>query len=198
MRFVAAIFSLLALTACANTAQVSTKLVGIDGLEISKTSDGANILESYTVSSDINEKADLPFCIASNLKNESVFVKGSATGHVGAYSGRYYQTESARTVGGGEVISYSSKDGDKVVATGTTEYNASMIVVRSVKFQLVATKQNGSVKLVFSPIEQAQLDTGVVENRGYFKIGAWDGAHPDKAVEAIQAEAQKIVKCLQE
>lgn len=197
MRSVVVIFSTLALAACANTSQVSNKILGLNGIELSQTSEGANVIESYTVSSEINREADLPFCIASSLKNDSVRVKGAGSSYMGAHSGRQYKSASEHTVGGGDVISYVSKEADKVVATGTTRYIAGVVVERSVRFQVVGTKSGGDVKLVFSPIEQAQTDTGALENRGYYRVGAWDAAHPDKVVESIDVEAQKIIRCLE-
>ena len=186
------------LTACANMAEVSNKIAGLDGVEITQGEYGEQLLESYTVKGRGASDADLPFCIAKSIQNNDVTITDSSRSFVGAYTGRYYQAGSTVNIGGGSVLTYVSVLGDKVVAQGTTSYRSGGLVERSVRFQLTAASQEDLVTLIFSPIEQAQLDTGAIANKGYYRVGAWDGASPDLVIAALSRESDKIINCLRE
>ncbi|MNE97279.1 hypothetical protein D3C80_1955980 [compost metagenome] len=93
-------------------------------------------------------------------------------------------------------MQHVSKDGRSAVAQGAVDYSASTLVSRSVRYVLAANLEPSGLRLDFSKLEQAQINTGVANNTGYMKIGAWAGANPDLALAALESQAEDIKNCV--
>ena len=132
----------------------------------------------------------LNLCAAQAVINRSVTLQDSAGSHFGAFTGKYYETSNTREAGGGAAVLHESAAG--IVAQGVTSYQASALVKRAVRYTLTI-KAGG---YLFSNIEQAQMDTGVVANSGFNPVGAWVGADPDKAIRSLEAVAQQVEQCI--
>lgn len=137
----------------------------------------------------------LPFCVASTVTNESIMVSDSAGSFVGAYTGNHYQYNRSQEVGGGNVIQFISKDGNSVVARGTTRYWAGMIE-RAVRFT-VSIKDDGlSRSYRFTGVEVAQISSGSWPNSGYMKAAMNLGTGGAHALGNMKKIANDIDVCL--
>lgn len=176
------------LTGCAANKQTLSQYgdVQLDG----------NVLRSLTIThTEPANLGKLPFCVASNVTNESVMVSDSAGSFVGAYTGNYYQVHNSQDIGGGNVMQFVSKDGSEVVAKGTTRYWAAMIE-RAVRFT-VAVKDDGASRTYrFTGVEIAQINSGSWPNSGFMKAAMNPGTGGGHALKNMKLIASEIDTCL--
>ena len=155
-----------------------------------------HLLRSMTVThSEPAQLGKLPYCVAANVNNDSIVVRDSAGSFVGAYTGNYYQTNHAASVGGGNVMQYVSPDASEVVAKGPTRYWAAM-VERAVRFNL-AIKDDGQQRTYkFTAVEVAQMNSGTWPNSGFVRAAMNPGAGGGHALKNMQQIANHIDACL--
>lgn len=139
---------------------------------------------------------DLAQCMAEAITNRGETLSDSTGSFVGPYSGVIYNRANTSQVAGGSVIEQLSSDGSAVVATGSVRYRRDSLVTRSVRFTLTARRTGSGVTYRFSNLEQAQLETGYAKNTGYFPIGSWAAADPDKALSALESSADRVDACM--
>lgn len=139
----------------------------------------------------------LPVCVAQNVQNKSVTLKGNqGTAFVG---GAFWQTGKSETVGGGSVISYVSDDRNTVIADGTNMIDTSAMLVKmenAVTYRLTAKRNPAKTLLAFSNLERAATDSGNIGNPGYNKIGVWSAAKPMQVIGSLKKTADTINTCL--
>ncbi|MBZ5489141.1 hypothetical protein HW452_16600 [Halomonas aquamarina] len=136
----------------------------------------------------------LAACVAENVTNRGVTLSDTAGSHFGTYTGNYYQQSNQHSVGGGSVI--VREGSGNIVAEGITEYSASALVKRAVRFTMTAQLGESGNVYRFSNLEQAQLNSGAVANSGFDKIGAWQGANPDLALVSLEQLSSNIDNCI--
>ncbi|WP_394243890.1 hypothetical protein [Halopseudomonas laoshanensis] len=154
---------------------------------------------SFTRSAQGRDSASLiGICVSQNVTNRSVTVTGQESTYIGPYTGRVYSNVKSDSVSGGEVVLFASEDGNSVVAQGSESYQVPMLVPveKSVRYTLTATEIQNGFKYAFTNIESAQLNTGVVANQGYSKLGAHEGASPELALAALESLASDIDSCM--
>lgn len=138
----------------------------------------------------------LPQCIAEIVSNQGETISDSSGSFFGAYTGNYYSRNNSQQVTGGNVLEHTSTDGKTVVSSGSTRYQASALVARSVRFKLTAKKTDNGVDYRFSSLQQAQLNSGAAANTGYNPIGSWSGANPDLAMKSLSDLTDQINECM--
>ncbi|WP_417315712.1 hypothetical protein [Cycloclasticus pugetii] len=136
-----------------------------------------------------SDSGDVEFCVAKNVVNSSVTFSDSANSFFGAFTGNYYQTTDSETSGGGSVIQHASEKG--VIAVGVTSYEVSSLIKRFVRFKLTAKPR----QYEFENIEQVQANSGAAPNTGFQPVGAFTGANPDLALEALEKIVADIDRC---
>lgn len=199
MRVLIAVLMAVALTGCATGAR-SPALAGMDNVSY-ETERGHDFIKevTYKFEGPTATKGDaLPLCVAKVVRNDSVTLGDKASSFFGAYTGTYYQKNSAREAGGGSVIQYASDDRSQVEAQGVEKYTFGGLlpIEVAVRYGLSAKVAANARTFVFSGLNQAQLQTGAASNDGFNKVGAWPGARPERAVEAVKKVAVNINDCL--
>jgi len=155
-----------------------------------------NVLTSFTVAhSEPAQLGKLPFCIASNVSNESVVVTDAANSYVGPYTGNYYQITSKTEIGGGNVLEYVSPDKNDVVAKGTTRYWAAMLE-RAVRYKLTVRDDGVSRTYRFSNVEVAQINSGYWPNSGFQRAPMNPGAGGGHVLKNLKQVAEEVDSCL--
>ena len=143
-----------------------------------------------------SSEGNLTQCVAEVVSNQGETLTDSSGSFFGAYTGNYYNVERNTSVAGGSVIEHAVPDSSAVVASGSTRYSAGALVERSVRFKLTAKQSEAARSYRYSSIGQAQLNSGVVANTGYGPVGAFQGANPDLALQALAAVTDNIETCL--
>jgi hypothetical protein len=186
-------------TSCASVAP-SRSLTGYENVELKPWVYGAQAVSGVTFSypSPATARNELGYCVAQHVSNRQVDVKDQSQSFFGSYTGNYYRVERSQSVDGGEAIMYASKDGSSIVAQGSAVYQlASMVPVdKAVRFNLALENKGGSTRYVFSSIEVAQLNTGIVANNGFQPLGAHKEAGPELALDALKSISEKIQACI--
>ncbi|MGP7732968.1 hypothetical protein [Oceanimonas smirnovii] len=192
-----------AIAACAVLAgcamnPVSPGLAQKEGVVITSGANGHQYFEGFTVTrpSVATEKDLTATCLLTSLNNEQVTLQSSVGSFVGAYTGNYYETSQSREAGGGQVIQYLSDDGGKAVAQGMVRSTGVLGVDYAIRFSLNAALGANESKYSVTGVRFAQLDTGLTANDGFNPMGAWGGASPEPAYDAISAAVTKLHECL--
>tara|TARA_R110001606_G_scaffold68797_1_gene157170 strand:+ start:14345 stop:14944 length:600 start_codon:yes stop_codon:yes gene_type:complete len=199
MKIIVLLFLCALVASCASVAP-SRGLSGYENVELKPWIYGAQAVSgvtfSYAAPASIGN--DLGYCVAQHVSNRQVDVKDDSQSYFGAYTGNYYRVERSRSVDGGEVIMYASKDGASVAAQGSAVYQLpGMIPVdKVIRFNMALSNKEGKTEYVFSNIEVAQLDTGIIANSGFQPLGAHKHASPELALNALKAIAEKIQRCI--
>ncbi|WP_346839803.1 hypothetical protein [Microbulbifer sp. SAOS-129_SWC] len=136
-------------------------------------------------------------CVAEYVNNRAVTLSDSSSSFVGAFTGNYYQVNNSTESAGGQVLKYS--DEKEVVAQGRETYTTTLLGVpigNAVEFKLLVELGEGVVRLKFSDVQHAQLDTGGAANSGFGPVGAWRGAGPVDAYHVMEGVANKVMGCI--
>lgn len=142
-------------------------------------------------------KDALPVCIAQNIQNKAVTLRGNQNSAF--IGGAFWNTSTSDTVGGGSVINYVSDDRSTVIADGTTFIDIGNILAPNkdaVTFRLTAKRAPTGTSLVFSNLERATTESGNMANPGFNKIGVWSGARPLPVLGSLKKTADTINNCL--
>ncbi|MFA5489615.1 MAG: hypothetical protein WC284_10400 [Candidimonas sp.] len=189
---------LVLLGGCA-TNSVSPSLSGMDNVEIGPGPYGYQYVSkvSYRFDGVAVKGEALPMCVVQNVQNKSVTLQDSSSRQFMPYVG-YVSKESAREVGGGQVITYLSDDKRLVMADGVTSYQTGSLVPinQSVRFSVALKASDNTLSAVFTNIDQAQMNTGAISNDGYSKLGAWSGMNPELAIGELKMIASNIADCV--
>lgn len=197
---VVAVLSAIALAGCAGQDQKSTKLDMYSGITYEKFNN-RDVLAGYKRTEEAVDfdQDGLVRCILQSLINDETTLSDSANSFVGVYSGNYYDVKKSHSVSGGEIIKYLMEDSVGVIAEAKTRYSTTFgisPITRAVKYSLLIEKSDKHVNFEATNIMQAQLDSGALSNVGFYKVGSWDGANPDMVIEAINADINKVYRCL--
>ena len=151
---------------------------------------------SYPGASKAGKDA-LPVCIAQNVQNKAVTLRGNQNS--GFFRGAFWNTGTSDTVGGGSVISYVSDDRNTVVAQGTNIHDTGNVLAPNkdaVSFRLTAKRSPAGTSMAFSNLERASEDSGQMANQGFYKVGSWSGASPTRVLDGLKKTADTINNCL--
>jgi len=189
------------LAGCAMTGR-APELAAFDGARYEMDSHNQEFISGVTFQypGHAPRRADaLPLCAAKTIDNRSVSLSDSSRSFVGPYSGYYYDVKASREAGGGAVLRYVSDDKKEVVADGSARYSFTFgfaPVERAVRFAAAIKLSPAATVVSFDKLEEAQLDTGILSNDGFRRIGAWSGTHSDLALAALQKVADAVVECV--
>lgn len=191
--FLIAVPALMLLSACTPTRM--SELNNINGLQYGVGSFGAEIIESYTVTRNQTSSNNiLSMCVRNSIDNHAVVLQDNANSFVGA-SGTYYNINNQYVVNGGANIQQQLPNG--IVAQGVTYYS-SMLIGYAVKYQLTVRQNNDNVSYTFNNIQQAQQNTGSMNNYGFSQIftDKWSASGATSVVKKLDEEVDKIDSCL--
>ena len=191
--FLIAVPALMLLSACTPTRM--SELNNINGLQYGVGSFGAEIIESYTVTRNQTSSNNiLSMCVRNSIDNHAVVLQDNANSFVGA-SGTYYNINNQYVVNGGSNIQQQLPNG--IVAQGVTYYS-SMLIGYVVKYQLTVRQNNDNVSYTFNNIQQAQQNTGSMNNYGFSQIftDKWSASGATSVVKKLDEEVDKIDSCL--
>lgn len=191
---------------------ISSLLIGISGCA-SQVSlpNNASITTTDSLGSAYIDKIDFSYisrgthkfskaklCVAKNLTNNTVMLQDSSGSFVGAYTGRYYETNKTQSVTGGDIFKYSDDETSTLLAVGTTSFvgDALGIIKEFVKFEVELAIKDKNVTLIFSNITRAQQDTGTLGNNGFNPVGVWYGAKAPDVYASIELVANNIKTCI--
>lgn len=182
----------ITISGCAQTRLES--LSQVEGLEFTHTQGGSEVIDKYTVIKALpNGSNSIATCAALEITNKSVSLSDGSKSFIGAYSGNYYNIGNNISVAGGETIQHA--DQNSVVVTGIGQYSTTF-VNRYVRYTALIKKDGNDIRYVFNRIEQAQQDTGAISNPGFYEVGTWNMADPDKVLAFLDSEVDKVQKCL--
>lgn len=136
-------------------------------------------------------------CLALTVSNNEYTLSDSSGSFVGAYSGKYYNIEKSRQVGGGQSLLYS--DDTSAIAKGSTDgtFTFGLAPIKKIiTFKVEVNAAPGTKTITFTDIRSAQKSTGVVSNDGFNKAGAWPGAKPSLVYELLNKVADNIQSCM--
>ena len=191
--FLIALPVLMLLSACTPTRM--SELNNINGLQYGVGSFGAEIIESYTVTRNQTSSNNiLSMCVRNSIDNHAVVLQDNANSFVGA-SGTYYNINKQYVVNGGANIQQQLPNG--IVAQGVTYYS-SMLIGYAVKYQLTVRQNNDNISYTFNNIQQAQQNTGSMNNYGFSQIftDKWSASGATSVVKKLDEEVDKIDSCL--
>ncbi|MBC9130763.1 hypothetical protein FcAc13_05500 [Frischella sp. Ac13] len=191
--FLIAVPALMLLSACTPTRM--SELNNINGLQYGVGSFGAEIIESYTVTRNQTSSNNiLSMCVRNSIDNHAVVLQDNANSFVGA-SGTYYNINKQYVVNGGANIQQQLPNG--IVAQGVTYYS-SMLIGYAVKYQLTVRQNNNNISYTFNNIQQAQQNTGSMNNYGFSQIftDKWSASGATSVVKKLDEEVDKIDSCL--
>lgn len=191
--FLMAVPVLMLLSACTPTRM--SELNNINGLQYGVGSFGAEIIESYTVTRNQTSSNNiLSMCVRNSIDNHAVVLQDNANSFVGA-SGTYYNINKQYVVNGGANIQQQLPNG--IVAQGVTYYS-SMLIGYAVKYQLTVRQNNDNISYTFNNIQQAQQNTGSMNNYGFSQIftDKWSASGATSVVKKLDEEVDKIDSCL--
>ncbi|MBX4133645.1 hypothetical protein JMI89_08380 [Frischella sp. Ac48] len=191
--FLIAVPALMLLSACTPTRM--SELNNINGLQYGVGSFGAEIIESYTVTRNQTSSNNiLSMCVRNSIDNHAVVLQDNANSFVGA-SGTYYNINKQYVVNGGANIQQQLPNG--IVAQGVTYYS-SMLIGYAVKYQLTVRQNNDNISYTFNNIQQAQQNTGSMNNYGFSQIftDKWSASGATSVVKKLDEEVDKIDSCL--
>lgn len=191
--FLIAVPVLMLLSACTPTRM--SELNNINGLQYGVGSFGAEIIESYTVTRNQTSSNNiLSMCVRNSIDNHAVVLQDNANSFVGA-SGTYYNINKQYVVNGGANIQQQLPNG--IVAQGVTYYS-SMLIGYAVKYQLTVRQNNDNISYTFNNIQQAQQNTGSMNNYGFSQIftDKWSASGATSVVKKLDEEVDKIDSCL--
>lgn len=191
--FLIAVPALMLLSACTPTRM--SELNNINGLQYGVGNFGAEIIDSYTVTRNQNSSNNiLSMCVRNSIDNHAVVLQDNANSFVGA-SGTYYNINNQYVVNGGSNIQQQLPNG--IVAQGVTYYS-SMLIGYVVKYQLTVRQNNDNVSYTFNNIQQAQQNTGSMNNYGFSQIftDKWSASGATSVVKKLDEEVDKIDSCL--
>lgn len=100
-----------------------------------------------------------------------------------------------KTVAGQNVI--LSESGTEVFAINITQYKSGINGTKSLRYKLLVTQQENSVRYIFTDIKRAMEKTGFSKNKGFFYIGDWTSDF-DQAYKEMKKTAESINQCLTE
>ncbi len=182
----------ITVSGCAQTRLES--LSQVKGLEFTHTQGGSEVIDKYTVTKPApNGSNSIATCAALEISNKSVSLIDGSKSFIGAYSGNYYNRGNNISVTGGETIQHA--DQNSAVVTGVGQYNTAF-VNRYVRYTALIKKDGNNINYTFNRIEQAQQDTGALTNPGFYEVGTWNMADPDKVLAFLDNEVAKVQKCL--
>jgi hypothetical protein len=145
----------------------------------------------------IHEQSTPAKCLALVVNNNEQTLTDSSNSFVGAYTGNYYNIEKSRQAGGGQSLLYS--DEKSAIAKGNTKGTftfglAPITKIVSFKVEVNATPENRFIK--FTDVQAAQESTGVINNTGFSKAGAWSGAEPVFVYNLLNKVSDDIKSCM--
>ena len=194
MRLLIAIFSLQVLVASA-VAQISEPEI------VTKTKH--KVIDSVTYEVDLGAGEGSPEavslfrdkaseCAVRNLSFDAFQGRDSSGSFVGAYTGRYYQTDK-RTFdpGSGELIVFASETKPLVVARGRETIGGAF--PRMVQFNVAI---DGEGKLVFENINMALLNTGSAKNTGFGQVYKQWGTGHKVMTKKLTEVAETLAECM--
>lgn len=170
---------------------------GTPGVETSGSGD-YTLLESVSFESTTTFNKDaVAGCIAENVRNNDHTLQ-STSSYVGPATGRLYNLDHTKEVGGGNLLEYVGED--RVIASGNLTYTftSGFVPINDiVRFTLAVKETESGTSYQFRNLERAQQDTGVVANAGYGKIYMKAGGRSQLIYDNLSGLQRKIDSCVQ-
>lgn len=134
-------------------------------------------------------------CVALNISNDNVRLTDNNGSFVG-YKGSYYNINNSHTDYAPSTVVFVDDNQQYIVVNGNTGYTNNLIgyAVRF-RLQLQTMVNDNKINMLFDNISRAQLQTGLSVNDSFHPIYTHYGAHPDKAVEAIEIVKSNLTAC---
>ncbi len=158
-----------------------------------------SVIDRVNHSFEVAEKPSfekIRICVIENVRNEAVTVEDSSNSFVGRYTGNVYNVEREKETGGGETIRYLDEESSTLIASGTSQYTHALLMQYLQYDVKITAKSDTKVGMIFTRINAAQKDTGYMKNSGFRPVGTWGGAGAPAALQAIQAEADRLKNCI--
>lgn len=158
----------------------------------------ARYIESVKFNLDSKHLSGNPAkCLALTVDNKEYTLTDSADSFVGEYTGNYYNIEKQRQVGGGESLIYS--DDTSAISKGSTDGTFTFglaPITKIVIFKVEVNLEDKKQYIKFTDIRTAQQSTGLANNDGFIRAGAWPGAKPVFVYQLLDKVSNDIKSCL--
>lgn len=171
---------------------VSTVKGDYDAIYIDKVDHSYNAGKKVPVSA-------IKLCIAENVQNDAVQLVDASKTWIGPATKNIYTAGTNTTIQGGGVYKLVDDSASIVVASGSTKYTGSSMlipIIDIIRFDLKVVAPSEDVVMTFMNITRAQQDTGYAQNSGFKAIGTWQGARADTALQALENVATKVKNCM--
>ena len=158
----------------------------------------ATVLDKIDRSFDTDKNVNfskVKLCVAQSIDNDGFTMKGNTQSYVGAFTGNLYTTSSKDKVDGGNIFKYIDESSQTIIIDGKVK-TKHMLTDFVVKYDAKIVLNKQSLSVVFSDLERAQVDTSVMQNKGFQKIGTWKGFNAPLFVAAIDSVAEKFKSCV--
>lgn len=135
-------------------------------------------------------------CVTQIVKNDGASLKDSSRAFVGQATGTFYDYGNNFMVSGGNAVQYADERTKTIIAKGIDYGNSSFMVNNYISYTLTLEDKDGTTKLTFNDIKQAQESTGFAVNRGFSPITTNHGPTANLAYEIINNTAKRIELCM--
>lgn len=149
---------------------------------------------SFALNKDV-DFSKVKLCAAQSINNDGFTIKGDSKSYVGAFTGSLYTSKSKEEIDGGNIFKYIDEPSKTIIADGKVK-TKQMMTDFVVKYGAKITLNKESVSLIFADLERAQVDTSIMNNKGFQKIGTWKGFNAQLYVNAIDTVAGNFKNCV--
>lgn len=149
---------------------------------------------SFTLNKDV-DFSKIKLCAAQSINNDGFTIKGDSNSYVGAFTGNLYTSTSKEKIDGGNIFKYIDEPSKTIIADGKVK-TKQMMTDFVVKYGAKITLNKESVSLIFADLERAQVDTSIMNNKGFQKIGTWKGFNAQLYVNAVDTVAVNFKNCV--
>lgn len=159
--------------------------------------DGVETIKSYSVEKQTGStsKDALKTCVLRNITNNQVQLTDASKSFTDDATGKYHNIQTSSNVQGGAVIQTETSKG--IIFSGTGEYTISVLKIKkTVRFTGEITNNENKATFIFSNIQQAQNDSGLMANDGFSPVGSWDSVNPERVIHVLDEKADAISSCL--
>jgi hypothetical protein len=133
-------------------------------------------------------------CIAQLVRNDAVKLSDVDVNTLGGIAGPG-ETKST-SLSGGELFSKVDLGAGIVVANSRISFRKMAIAEINVQSVLTVLTKDGRFKIQHTNIEQAQSNTGYMQNTGFTRVGKWFGSGHKDIEKNLQALSQRVAQCM--
>lgn len=136
-------------------------------------------------------------CVALATNSNEYTLTDSVGSHFGAFTGTYYRNSNKRQTGGGDSLIYADKT--SAIGKGNTDgdYTFGLVSMKKiVNYKVDLDISKSKSRIIFTDIKSALQSTGVIDNNGFIRAGAWPGAKPELVYDLLSTVASNLKSCL--